>query len=48
LASFDSPLEIISSRSPVPSEKFAPRYKENGRAAPLSDYGFPEYRRWGL
>jgi hypothetical protein len=30
LAFFDSFLEIISSRSPVPSENFEPCYKESG------------------
>ena len=30
LAFFDSSLEVILGRSPVPSENFVPRYKENG------------------
>jgi len=43
LTLFDSSFEVISGHSPVPSENFPPRYKENGAATLLSGHELPGF-----
>jgi hypothetical protein len=43
LAVFDSFFEVISGHSPFPSEKFAPRYKENGGRAAFLITDCPDF-----